>query len=1266
VGNNVSMLLAPGQEDELSWLLASVARGERLIHLETSRRRKAGRLFDVSVMVLQTRGTQGRIVGAATITQDIVERKRIGIKLLENRAMLEAALSSMTDAVFISDAEGRFIHFNDAFTTFHRFKSREETLSSLEDYPAILEVFVASGAPAPLEQWAVPRALRGEIGTNVEYGLRRRDTGERWVASYSFAPIRSMDGTIVGSVVTGRDITEWKNAQAERKTRQLELARLAQAAEHGTDAIVSFDLDTRILHWSPGAERLYGFGADEVLGLTLDQLNALTSEPDATTVRGQEAVRTVLAGEPSRQLESRRRRKDGTILDTLVTMTPWTLGGKLIGLTSVSVDITERKAAERELARLAQAAEHGSDAIVSFDRDMRVRHWNRGAERISGFLAREVIGLSIDQLNDLTNEPEETRERVREAFSRLLRGGPGYQAEGRRRRRDGTAFDMLTTFTPWRVDGRVVGVTNTTVEITERKDAERAREGALAELEEAQRLARVGSWTWDPGAEEATWSAHMYEILGRDPAAGPAMGEALLSYVHPEDRQRVAERYELGAASELEFELDFRILTEQGEDRLLHAVGRRDQSQPGCYVGTFQDVTEQRRAERERTRVLEELHASEELFARGFEGSPIGMALTTLDGVLQRVNATFARLLGYDDPDQLTGLGWGAVTHPDDLATKQAMLKGGLESAAEHMDEARYLAKDGSVIHAITATALVRDTQEHPAILFTQIVDVTDRVQAQQALAESEANYRRILDTTLEGVWTLDEHSLITFVNPAMAEMLGCDSREMIGRQVSDFINPRPADETPSRLALHPDGPAGQREALLRGADGRAIWVLMSANPLYDAQGQYSGELAMVTDISSRRDMELRLQHLADHDPLTDIYNRRRLIEELDRQLRYAARSGRSGAVLVIDLDHLKIVNDTYGHATGDATLKAVAEVLLSRARETDAVARLGGDEFAVILPEATEHEAVIVASDVRALLSEQHIGPPITTSVGIVLFTGNDDPTADEVLVCADTALYEAKEHGGDQATLYTGQASGALAWVQRIRTSLIEDRFVLYGQPILDLRTGQVTHHELLIRMLSEVGEIIPAAQFIQTAERFGLIHEIDRWVTTAGLRLARHGRSVTINLSGQSIGQQPIIAAVDAAISGGLNPANVTFEITETAALSNITAARPFVDTLTGLGCSVALDDFGTGFGSFSYLKYIPARYLKIDIEFVRELAKSETDREVIVAIVGLAHRLNKLTIAEGVEDAETLSVLRSLGVDQAQGFHIGRPERISSEP
>jgi len=431
---------------------------------ESRARRRDGSLFDTGVTMSPIRSADAEIVAVSCIWQDITERKQTERRLRENQAALEAALSSMTDAVFISDAAGRFVHFNEAFTSFHRFKSREQTLRSLADYPAILEVFTADGALAPFHQWAVPRALRGEVGVGVEYGLRRKDTGERWIGSYNFAPIRAIDGTIIGSVVAGRDITAQKEVEAERERATLELERLAQVARRRSDAIVSIDLEGRIRRWSEGAERVYGFSAEEALGKLVRELTLFSDEPTENIAR-------VLAGECGFQYESRRRRKDGQVIDA------------------------------------------------------------------------------------------------------------------------------MTTVLPWLADGQLVGITGVTVDVTERKNAERVREQTLAELEETQRLARLGAWTWDPKAGSATWSPHTYELFGREPAAGPAVGDAFLRCVHPEDRERIkglrVDPYETD-----EFAFDFRILAGQDHaERVLYAIGHADPERPGCYRGTFQDVTEQRRAE---------------------------------------------------------------------------------------------------------------------------------------------------------------------------------------------------------------------------------------------------------------------------------------------------------------------------------------------------------------------------------------------------------------------------------------------------------------------------------------------------------------------------------------------------------------------------------------------------------------------------------------------------------------------------------------------
>jgi diguanylate cyclase (GGDEF)-like protein len=430
-----------------------------------------------------------------------------------------------------------------------------------------------------------------------------------------------------------------------------------------------------------------------------------------------------------------------------------------------------------------------------------------------------------------------------------------------------------------------------------------------------------------------------------------------------------------------------------------------------------------------------------------------------------------------------------------------------------------------------------------------------------------------------------------------------------------------------------------------------------------------TADLLVSRETAGRRRLQARLSYQSDHDLLTGLLNRRRFAEELERVLRYASRYGRSGALLIIDIDNLKLVNDLHGHAAGDEAVKALAGEIADRTRSTDITARLGGDEFAVALHEAGEHEALLVAEEIRRHLAEHGIDPPAGVSVGIALFAADRELVADDLLTAADVALYDAKQAGGDQSRVYQGDTTAALGWVGRIRGALDEQRFVLYAQPILALADERVTHRELLVRMLSDDGDAILPGSFIPTAERFGLITEIDRWVTAQGLALAAQGEGVSINLSAHSMGDAGILEQVRCAARAapaaraGLRPGQVIFEITETAAMTNMRDARAFAQCLNDLGCDLALDDFGTGFGSFSYLKHLPSRYLKIDIEFVRDLLANATDQRVVRAITDVGHSLGKLIIAEGVEDRDTLALLREYGVDYAQGLYLGAPQRIT---
>jgi diguanylate cyclase (GGDEF)-like protein/PAS domain S-box-containing protein len=624
-------------------------------------------------------------------------------------------------------------------------------------------------------------------------------------------------------------------------------------------------------------------------------------------------------------------------------------------------------------------------------------------------------------------------------------------------------------------------------------------------------------------------------------------------------------------------------------------------------------------------------------------------------------------------PEAGYGCGWVALVHPDDAQRARDGWDHAVRTRVPFALEYRLRRGDGQYRwHAFRASP-IGGGQGRVVGWIGTATDIEDQHRSQQDLgrAERQAAESLTLLETLQatapvGFGFVDREFRMVRLNETLAAHNGASVADQLGRSVAEAVPELwPQLEPLYRSVLETGQAVLNRETTgeIAAAPGETRSWLTSFYPVRIAD-EVIGVGIVVVDITERKQMEERLQRLADRDPLTSLLNRRRFVPELERTLRYAARYRHPGAVLVLDVDHFKFINDGSGHAAGDQTLRSIAGVLRERTRDTDLLARLGGDEFAVVLPEATEAEAIKLASDIRSLLSDSAVGPPIYVSIGIGLFTPARPVTADDVLAAADVAQYQAKENGGDQAVVYNGQASGALTWIDQIRTAVAEDRFVLYGQPIFHLATGAVAFYELLVRMISPDGEIIPPGHFLPTAEHFRLIGEIDRWVTEHALRLAIDGRPVTINLSGRSIGDQRILTLVRQAIVDGLDPANVIFEITETAAMANLEAAQLLAGTLTGIGCGLALDDFGTGYGSFTYLKHVTAHYLKIDMEFIQGIKHNATDQQIVKSMVSIARSLGKRTIAEGIEDAATLTMLKDYDVDFVQGFHLGRPERLSA--
>jgi diguanylate cyclase (GGDEF)-like protein/PAS domain S-box-containing protein len=523
----------------------------------------------------------------------------------------------------------------------------------------------------------------------------------------------------------------------------------------------------------------------------------------------------------------------------------------------------------------------------------------------------------------------------------------------------------------------------------------------------------------------------------------------------------------------------------------------------------------------------------------------------------------------------------------------------------------------------------------------------------------------RMIAAAGEGILRQDARGRIVSANPAALELLGYSLDEMLGREGHALFHhsrpngaPYPVQECPSRASLGRGATQRVTDEVFWRSDGSPLPVHYTVAPIREG-GRVVGAVTVFDDVTHQRELRERLRHQADHDSLTGLFNRRRFEEEVSNQLRYAQRYSRDGVVMMLDLDSFKFVNDSFGHAIGDRLLCDVGAILRGRIRETDIVARIGGDEFAILLREAGKAEALELAKGVLATIRVAS-DPTVGASIGIAAFDGSGERTPDELLIASDVALYQAKEAGGGTAVVYAGRNGHALTWVERIRTALAGGRLSVHAQPIVDLASGEVVREELLVRMIGEDGETIPPAAFLPAAERFGLIQEIDLLVQEKALDLVRLGRRVAVNVSGLSLADRRYLERLEGAVrSEGLDPSLLDFEITETAAVANMGDAQEFARRLRGLGCSLSLDDFGTGFSSFTYLKHIPVQCLKIDAEFIREVKRDPADQRLVEAIVAIARGLGQRTVAEGVEDGETLAAVRALGVDYAQGVHVGRP-------
>jgi diguanylate cyclase (GGDEF)-like protein/PAS domain S-box-containing protein len=771
---------------------------------------------------------------------------------------------------------------------------------------------------------------------------------------------------------------------------------------------------------------------------------------------------------------------------------------------------------------------------------------------------------------------------------------------------------------------------------------------------------------FNPAAEEI-FGYTRHEALGSDmadliipPSLRVAHREGLRRYLMTGEGPALGSRIELTGmrAGGSEFPAELAITR----------VGARE---PPTFVGYVRDISERKQAETQLTQSRTLLAQAEEVARIGGWESDVRSGLVECSPGLHRILDLAADGAGVT-LDSIVG-----ALYLDDRGAFEQAIRAALRDRERFGLECRVVRGDAGVrVVRMTGKVLVDDDGE-PVRLIGSVQDVTEQVEARSA-RELLAN---VVDSSDDAILTKSPDGVITSWNRGAERLYGYRAAEAVGKPITLIIPPEGVSEEREILRNVFSGQSLDHFETERvRSDGTMVTVSLTISPVRDIDGRIVSASIIARDITESKRHEQRLRHLAGHDPLTNLPNRRRFEEELSLELARAQRYGSRGAVLCLDLDNFKLVNDSGGHAAGDALIIEVATRLVDRLRSSDIVARLGGDEFGILLPAVGRAEAQTAAEQLVDVLRQCAVvveGEAFraTASIGVALFE-SQGAGADEVLVVADLAMYNAKAHGHDRVVTYTmdegheARAAAKLSWARRIHDALDEDRFLLYWQPILDLSTGAVSHGELLLRMRGDDGELIAPGAFLPAAERLGLIHEIDRWVVRRAIRVIADQRDprpspVAINLSGRSIAGDPeLTRLIETELArAAVDPSRLIFEITETAAIANMTEAGKFADNMSRIGCGLALDDFGTGFGSFYYLKHLPVDYLKLDGEFIQNLPRSDFDKHIVKAIVEVARGLGIKTIAESVADDQTIQLLQQHGVDYAQGYHVGRPCPLS---
>lgn len=1214
------------------------------------------RLFESSFMPITDK--QGQIVKLAGFTRNFSAQMKATLEHEQSLDRLRNLVDTIDGIVWEADA------ISYQFLTINQFAVR------LLGYPS--EVFKSTNfwldKMHPVDRAWVPDYCdkcreEGPSSYQIEYRMIAADGRAVWLRDLKSTGFDNQYRRILRGIMV--DITAQKELEEARNAAEKRFRSFFMESPIG---ITIDDVETGlVVDINPAFERIMGRNVEELNRIGWQAI----THPDDMEKETPYFERLEKREISSYQMEKRFIKPDNSVLFTDLSVTILDGDGfsnRPVYLVTLQ-DTTERVEAEERFRDMVNAI----DGIV----------WERTEGSVQmNFVSQQVVNLLGYSAEKLTNprfwlrliHPEDRKRALdysRECVNSELKQ---YQQEYRMIAGDGRTLWFRDSVTVTREVGKRFLLRGIVVDITEQRKVESRFSAVFMS-------ATLGLALTDSESNVLLDINPAYaRIVGRDIQEIKKLGWQAMT--HPDDLKDDERNLQLIREGEIsDYSMIKRFIKPDGTlvwtEVSVIPIDTGSLAAEPQYLTILNDITDSR----ESMIRLKESKAHYKDLVNAIDG--IVWEADAFSTEYTYVSGQAERFLGYPVEDWLSPGFWVEKIHPED---RRRVVEYRARCSDEGFNcyelEYRFIKCDGQSLWVRDMVSVTRDEDSYR--LRGVIIDLTERKQAEMELRESNSRIHGIVDNVVNGIVTIDEQGIIESFNSAARTMFGYSEEEIIGKNVETLMPASQAEKHQGYVDNYLRTGEGTiidirpREVMALTRDGISFPVELAVSEM--SVGERKLFIGVLIDLTERKKAEEKLSHQASHDSLTGLINRREFELRADRLIASFQQGQDEHALCLVDLDQFKVINDTCGHIAGDELLRQLSRKLQTLVRHRDTLGRLGGDEFGILI----EHCSLEQAQRVTSLLLEaieayefvwEGRSLRVSASVGLVALSDTVSSFTD-LLKQADQARYMAKDLGRNRIHIYRDEDNeldkrrSEMEWVARINEALEFDHFVLYAQQIKSLKNsaGSQLHYEMLIRMRDNDGNIIPPGAFLPAAERYGLMGKLDRWVIEHVLELLTDNPSfvdkvhcVSINLSGQSVTCADFLGFIVAQLKKcSFGADKICFEITETLAISNFSAAVDFISVLRGIGCHFALDDFGSGLSSFGYLKNLPVDYLKIDGMFVKDIVDNPIDYAMVKSINDIGHVMGMKTIAEFVENNEIEALLDKIGVDYVQGNSIGVPE------